>query len=276
MSALKAWTTLTARGEPRHQARPGSSTGTSPSELGAARRGLQDRRVYYRRGSHVARQGHRRAQRRRRAPPPRRHRARRAQRGLDPVRPHRAGQPAVDRGAHGVLERLLRDRVVRGSRPWALLPRRLGRPHRGQLVLRHEGFAPLHPNCVARWPSATWSRRTAAPATFRGTTAVEYRNGFCGFSRGNQYSVEQQLGGDEGFFRADPLRPTSGNKTIDMVLHDPSDSRGSTDCGSAMAMSGTLTVDPGFMDRRALRLPHEQRVARASSACSRDLPGPRW
>ncbi|HWN26730.1 MAG TPA: right-handed parallel beta-helix repeat-containing protein [Actinomycetospora sp.] len=148
----------------------------------------------------------------------------------------------------------------------------------GNWFYDNEGFGiQLYPNCDRAVAVGNVVAENGGACDVSGSTAVEYRNGFCGFSRENQYSVNNSSGENEGFFRPIHCGPTSGNKAVDMVLHDPSDSRDVTDCGSAMAMSGTLTLDPGFVNRGRYDFRMGNPYARAKLGVYAEIvPGPRW
>ena len=148
----------------------------------------------------------------------------------------------------------------------------------GNWFYDNEGFGiQLYPNCDGAQAIGNVVAENGGACDVSGSTGVEYRNGFCGFSRENQFSVNNSSGENEGFFRPIHCGPTSGNKAVDMVLHDPSDSRGVTDCGSAMAMSGTLNLDPGFLNRGRYDFRMRNPFARAKLGVYAEIvPGPRW
>ncbi len=102
----------------------------------------------------------------------------------------------------------------------------------------------------------------------RATTGATYRNGFCGFAREN--------GKGTMFPPIHCYGATTANQAQDMVLFDTVG--GQTDCGgSSLRPAGTLNADPQFVNRAAYDFRMRNPGARTKLAqYGEQVPGPRW
>jgi hypothetical protein len=102
-----------------------------------------------------------------------------------------------------------------------------------------------------------------------GSTSAGYVRGFCGFGRENY---------TRPMFPPIHCGTTSGSQAIDMILYDPRSVSGTTDCwGGQLSSRGTLQIDPQFVNRGGYDFRMRNLFARAKLGIYAEiLPGPRW
>ena len=138
----------------------------------------------------------------------------------------------------------------------------------GNWFYDNEGFGvQLYPNCDGAMAVGNVVAENGASCVVDGSTGVAWINGFCGFGRENA---------QRAIFPPIHCGATSANRAVDMVLYDPK--TGPTDCGaSKLNPTGTLNSDPQFVDRAAYDFRMRNPFARARLGIYAEiLPGPRW
>ncbi|MEA2417978.1 MAG: hypothetical protein QOE60_184 [Thermoleophilaceae bacterium] len=141
----------------------------------------------------------------------------------------------------------------------------------GNWFYDNEGFGiQLYPNCDGAMAVGNVVAENGAACDVDGSsTGAAYVNGFCGFGREN---VSRPI------FPPIHCGTTSGSRAIEMVLYDPLSVPGTTDCyGSQLTPTGTLQADPQFVDRANYDFRMRNPFARAKLGIyATILPGPRW
>ena len=136
----------------------------------------------------------------------------------------------------------------------------------GNWFYDNEGFGiQLYPNCDgALVVGNVVAENGGACDVDGGSTGAVYVNGFCGFGRENFPPIH--------------CGPTSGSQAIDMVLYDPRSASAATDCwGERLSSQGTLQIDPQFVNRGAYDFRMRNPYARAKLGIYAEIPpGPRW
>jgi Right handed beta helix region len=136
---------------------------------------------------------------------------------------------------------------------------------KGNWLYDNEGYGiQLYPDCDGALAVGNVVAENGGACDVDGSTSVGYVGGFCGFGRENFPSIH--------------CGPTSGSQAIDMVLYDPRSASSATDCGGGRLSSrGTLQTDPQFVNRGAYDFRMRNPFARAKLGIySQILPGPRW
>lgn len=139
----------------------------------------------------------------------------------------------------------------------------------GNWFYDNEGYGVhLYPNCDDALVAGNVVAENGASCVVSGdsssiTSRSAYVAGFCGFAR-------------EGGHPPLHCGPTSANQAIDMVLYDPRASV--TDCSPAeLRPTGTLNSDPQFVNRAGYDFRARNPFARAKLGVYADIvPGPRW
>jgi hypothetical protein len=139
----------------------------------------------------------------------------------------------------------------------------------GNWFYDNEGFGiQLYPNCDGATVVGNVVAENGASCVVDGSsTGVAYIRGFCGFARENA---------QRAIFPPIHCGTTSASRAIDMVLYDPK--TGTTDCGgSELSPTGTLNADPQFVSRSSYDLRMRNPLARARLGIYAEIvPGPRW
>jgi hypothetical protein len=134
---------------------------------------------------------------------------------------------------------------------------------KGNWFYDNEGFGmQLYPDCDNALVVGNVVADNGGSCDVDRTSQVGYASGFCGYARE----------------RFTPIHcgPSSSNRAVDMVLYDPA-SWGITDCGGALAQSGTYNADPQFYDRGGYDFRMRNPFARAKLGIYAEIvPGPRW
>jgi hypothetical protein len=139
----------------------------------------------------------------------------------------------------------------------------------GNWFYDNEGYGVhLYPNCDNALAVGNVVAENGASCVVSGDSSATssqtaYVAGFCGFAR-------------EAGHPPIHCGPTSANQAIDMVLYDPRASV--TDCSSAeLRPTGTLNADPQFVNRGGYDFRARNPFARAKLGVYADIvPGPRW
>jgi Right handed beta helix region len=139
----------------------------------------------------------------------------------------------------------------------------------GNWFYDNEGFGiQLYPNCDGALVIGNVVAENGGACDVDGSsTNAAYVNGFCGFAREN---VTRSV------FPPIHCGTTSGSQAIDMVLYDPRG--GTTDCGGVkLSARGTLNADPQFASRTGYDFRMGNPFARARLGIYAETsPGPRW
>ena len=139
----------------------------------------------------------------------------------------------------------------------------------GNWFYDNEGFGiQLYPNCDGALVIGNVVAENGGACDVDGSsTSAAYVSGFCGFSREN---VTRTV------FPPIHCGTTSSSQAIDMVLYDPRG--GTTDCGGVkLASKGTLNADPQFANRTGYDFRMGNPFARARLGIYAEIPpGPRW
>jgi hypothetical protein len=139
----------------------------------------------------------------------------------------------------------------------------------GNWFYDNEGFGiQLYPNCDGALVIGNVVAENGGACDVDGSsTSAAYVSGFCGFSREN---VSRSV------FPPIHCGTTSSSQAIDMVLYDPRG--GTTDCGGVkLASKGTLNADPQFANRAGYDFRMGNPFARAKLGIYAEIPpGPRW
>jgi hypothetical protein len=139
----------------------------------------------------------------------------------------------------------------------------------GNWFYDNEGFGiQLYPNCDGALVIGNVVAENGGACDVDGSsTSAAYVSGFCGFSREN---VSRSV------FPPIHCGTTSSSQAIDMVLYDPRG--GTTDCGGVkLASRGTLNADPQFANRAGYDFRMGNPFARARLGIYAEIPpGPRW
>ena len=140
----------------------------------------------------------------------------------------------------------------------------------GNWFYDNEGFGiQMYPNCDEALAVGNVVAENGASCDVDASTSVAYVRGFCGFGRENA---------SRPIFPPIHCGSTSANRAIDMVLYDPLSTQATTDCsGARLNPTGTLNADPQFVDRAAYDFRMRNPFARAKLGIYAEiLPGPRW
>jgi hypothetical protein len=140
----------------------------------------------------------------------------------------------------------------------------------GNWFYDNEGYGiQLYPDCDGALAAANVVAENGGACDVDGSTGAVYVNGFCGFGRENA---------THPVFPPIHCGTTSDSHAIDMVLYDPRSSQGTTDCGGGeLSSQGILQTDPQFMNAAAYDFRMRNPFARAKLGIySEILPGPRW
>jgi hypothetical protein len=135
----------------------------------------------------------------------------------------------------------------------------------GNWFYDNEGYGiQLYPNCDGALAVGNVVAENGGACDVDGSTSVGYVGGFCGFGRENFPPIH--------------CGPTSGSQAIDMVLYDPRSASAATDCwGERLSSQGTLQIDPQFVNRGAYDFRMRNPFARAKLGIYAEIqPGPRW
>jgi hypothetical protein len=134
---------------------------------------------------------------------------------------------------------------------------------KGNWFYDNEGFGmQLYPDCDIAQVTGNVVAENGGACDVDRTSQVAFTNGFCGYARE----------------RFTPIHcgPSTANRALDMVLYDPG-AWGVTDCGGALAQSGTYSADPQFYDRGRYDLRMRNPFARAKLGLYAEIvPGPRY
>jgi hypothetical protein len=142
----------------------------------------------------------------------------------------------------------------------------------GSWFYDNEGFGiQVYPNCDGLQAVGNVVAENGAACEFSGvsssrmSTGSEYRNGFCGYGR------------ETGFAPPIHCGHTSGNRSTDMVVFTQA-RFGHTDCnGTELLSTGTLQADPQFVNGPGFDFRMRSPAARAKLGVYAEiLPGPRW
>ena len=139
----------------------------------------------------------------------------------------------------------------------------------GNWIYDNEGYGiQLYPNCDGAVVAGNVVAENGGSCDVDGSTGTLYAVGFCGFGRENA---------SRPIFPPIHCGPTSGNRAIDLVVFDPAGVPAVSDCGSKLSTSGTLRTDPNFVNRAAYDFRMRNPFARAKLGIYADItPGPRW
>jgi hypothetical protein len=139
----------------------------------------------------------------------------------------------------------------------------------GNWIYDNEGYGiQLYPNCDGALVAGNVVAENGGSCDVDGSTGTVYAVGFCGFGRENAARP---------IFPPIHCGPTSGNRAIDLVVFDPTGVPDVSDCGSKLTTSGTLRTDPDFVNRAAYDFRMRNPYARAKLGGYADItPGPRW
>jgi len=146
----------------------------------------------------------------------------------------------------------------------------------GNWLYDNEGYGMhLYPNCDNALVVGNVVAENGAACVLSGdssssmTSGSGYVQGFCGFAREHAST---------GYYPPIHCGPTSANQAIDMVLYDAARSASFTDCNSSeLRATGTLNADPQFMNRGGYDFRVRNPFARAKLGVYADIvPGPRW
>jgi hypothetical protein len=139
----------------------------------------------------------------------------------------------------------------------------------GNWFYDNEGYGiQLYPNCDGALAVGNVVAENGGACDVDGSTSVAYVRGFCGFGRENA---------TRAVFPPIHCGPTSDSHAIDMVLYDPR-TPGTTDCwGGNLGSQGTLQIDPQFVNRGGYDFRMRNPSARAKLGIYAEIqPGPRW
>jgi hypothetical protein len=141
----------------------------------------------------------------------------------------------------------------------------------GNWFYDNEGYGiQLYPNCDEAFAVGNVvAENGGACDVDGGSTSAGYVKGFCGFGRENY---------TRPVFPPIHCGTTSDSHAIDMVLYDPRSASGTTDCwGAQLSSRGTLQIDPQFVNRGAYDFRMRNPFARAKLGIYSEIqPGPRW
>jgi Right handed beta helix region len=140
----------------------------------------------------------------------------------------------------------------------------------GNWFYDNEGFGiQVYPNCDGATLTGNVVAENGASCDIDGnSTSVAYVTGFCGFGRENA---------TRPIFPPIHCGTTSGSQAVDMVLYDPRTAPGTTDCGSKLSSTRTLQADPQFVNRATYDFRMRNPFARAKLGIYTTIqPGPRW
>ena len=130
----------------------------------------------------------------------------------------------------------------------------------------NEGFGmQLYPDCDRALAVGNVVADNGGACDVDRTSEAAFVNGFCGYARENLLRAPIHCG------------PSTGNRSIDMVLFDPA-AWSPTDCSvTALTPTGTYSADPRFYDRARADYRMRNPVARAKLGLYAEIvPGPRW
>jgi parallel beta helix pectate lyase-like protein len=139
----------------------------------------------------------------------------------------------------------------------------------GNWIYDNEGFGiQLYPDCDDALAVGNVVAENGASCDVDRSTGTAYANGFCGFGRENA---------SRPIFPPIHCGPTTANRAIEMVVFDPTSVSPVSDCGSQLSATGTLRADPEFVNRGAYDFRMRNPSARAKLGIFADIsPGPRW
>jgi Right handed beta helix region len=139
----------------------------------------------------------------------------------------------------------------------------------GNWIYDNEGYGiQLYPNCDGALVAGNVVAENGGSCDVDGSTGTVYAVGFCGFGRENAARP---------IFPPIHCGPTSGNRAIDLVVFDPTGVPDVSDCGPKLTTTGTLRTDPDFVNRAAYDFRMRNPYARAKLGGYADItPGPRW
>jgi hypothetical protein len=139
----------------------------------------------------------------------------------------------------------------------------------GNWIYDNEGYGiQLYPNCDGALVAGNVVAENGGSCDIDGSVGTVYAVGFCGFGRENAARP---------IFAPIHCGPTSGNRATDLVVFDPADVPDVSDCGSKLSTSGTLRADPDFVNRAAYDFRMRNPLTRAKLGMYADIaPGPRW